>query len=1166
MRRARRVLSVAVGLVFVAAGASPVIAAAAEAPKPGWEAISNAYPTDLAPGGKGIVQVEPLNVGAADSEGEVTVVDTLPEGVTATDAGEAKTDALDLKPELGHEYWHCAIAAGAEANSIVTCHNDPVRLPVITGGAGTATFISEVELQGSPYQGHQPQILIAVEIAGTAPSGAEASEIEVSGGGAASPINVTAPLTIGSSTPPFGFSRWGGWFSNADGSLDTTAGSVPYSATFSFDLNKVPLERVGGSAFLSAPGQNVGEPRDFVAALPPGVVGNPNAVPQCTRRQLNGSVCPPASMVGFAIIPAQLNFAFAVHDMAAPPGTPAEFGFTFEGTDTFLDAKLRTGSDYGIDTVSNNSAQKEILGVTVTLWGVPHDPSHNVWREIGLVQRSCTKINLEPGSPCNLGPHPALKPFLRLPTSCSAPQPFSIWANTWSDPETTAEAGFLSPGPGGGPSGFTECNKLPFAPTIAAKPTTDVADAPSGLHFDLHIPQPEAVHPEEGEAKYPFEAQVPGETRTIGAEPEPHEADLKQAVVTLPKGISVNPASANGLGACSAAQIGLTSAPGAPTAEYTEAPATCPDAAKIGSVTVETPLLTEHDEETGEPTIPHPLQGAVYVAKPSENPFGSLLAIYIAVDDPQTGTVIKLAGQVKPDPQSGRLETVFSNNPQLPFEDFHLDFFGGAGAALRTPATCGTYQIATDMTPWSTPEGADAAPGDSFEIAQSPSGGACPATEAAEPNAPAFSAGTIQPKAGAYSPFVLHLKREDGSQELKAIDTTLPQGLIGKLAGISECSAAQVAQARSREHVGGGAEELADPSCPASSEVGTLTVGAGAGPDPYYVTGHAYLGGPYKGAPLSLVTITPGIAGPYDLGTVVDDNALQVNPETAQITAVTDDIPHILDGIPLDIRSVSLKLDRPNFTLNPTNCEKKSILGSATSLLGQSAPISDHFQVGECSKLGFAPKLAISLKGPTKRAGHPALKAVVTYPTKGAYSNIAFARVNLPHSEFLDQGHLNNICTKVQFAEGSQLGEKCPPSSIYGFAKATTPLLEAPVEGPVYLRSPLPGHKLPDLVAALNGQISVALVGKIDTGPNHGIRNTFEVVPDAPVTRFELTMQGGGKGLLENSENICAKPQKAIVDFIAQNGKVDDYNPLIANSCKVKHKKGHHKKRHRGRR
>ena len=451
------------------------------------------------------------------------------------------------------------------------------------------------------------------------------------------------------------------------------------------------------------------------------------------------------------VIPGNVDPAFSVYNMVPPAGVPAVLGFAFEGVNTFLNAQLRTGSDYGIDTLIHNTAQKEILGSTLTLWGVPHDPSHNVWRRVSIGQQSCTQEQLEPGGECNLGPHPSLRPFLRLPTSCGAPQPFSIHADTWLDPETTDEAGFLTPGAGGGPSGFTECNKLEFAPRISSKPTTNVADSPSGLEFDLHIPQPEAVHAEEGEAKYPFEAQVPGETRTIGAEPALHEADLKQAVVTLPKGISVNPASANGLGACTPAQIGLTSAPGAPTAEYTEAPATCPAAAKIGTVTVESPLLAEHDEQ-GEPTVPHLLEGGVYVAKPSENPFDSLLAIYIAVNDPQTGIVVKLAGQVKPDPVSGQLETVFSNNPQLPFEDFHLDFFGGAGAALRTPATCGTYQTTSDMTPWSTPEGADALPGDSFEITQSPSGGACPSTEAAEPNAPSFKAGTETPKAGAYSP------------------------------------------------------------------------------------------------------------------------------------------------------------------------------------------------------------------------------------------------------------------------------------------------------------------------------------------------------------------------------------------------------------------------------
>jgi len=470
------------------------------------------------------------------------------------------------------------------------------------------------------------------------------------------------------------------------------------------------------------------------------------------------------------------------------------------------------------------------------------------------------------------------------------------------------------------------------------------------------------------------------------------------------------------------------------------------------------------------------------------------------------------------------------------------------------------------MTPWSSPEGADATPGDSFELTQGAGGAPCAASEPQLPNKPNFEAGTLQPKAGIYSPFVLHLARQDGSQELKAIDTTLPEGLIGKLAGISECSDAQIAQATSRNKLGDGALEKASPSCPLSSEVGVVNVGAGAGPDPYYVQGHAYLAGPYKGAPLSLEIITPAVAGPYDLGTVAVRTALYVNSETAQIHAVSDEVPHILQGIPLDVRAINLSMNRNQFTLNPTSCEKKIVLGTAFSVLNQPASLSSPFQVGECKELGFKPKLSINLKGDTKRSGNPALKATLTYP-KGAYANIASASVALPHSEFLDQAHIKTICTRVQFAEGNTPGEKCPAGSIYGFAKAITPLLDQPLEGPVYLRSS--SHPLPDLVAALNGQIQVVLDGTIDSHKG-GIRNRFEAVPDAPVSKFTLTMQGGKKGLLENSTNLCRSTNRATVAFTAQNGKTSDYQPVVTNSCKkgAKAKKKHKQKaasKHHGR-
>ena len=460
------------------------------------------------------------------------------------------------------------------------------------------------------------------------------------------------------------------------------------------------------------------------------------------------------------------------------------------------------------------------------------------------------------------------------------------------------------------------------------------------------------------------------------------------------------------------------------------------------------------------------------------------------------------------------------------------------------------------MVPWSTPEGADAHPTDSYETTLGAGGGACSASEAAAPNHPSFTAGTAAPQAGAYSPFLLKLSREDGTQRLTGLDTTLPAGLTGRLTGISYCSEAQIAQAKSREAPNMGAVEQQSPSCPAASEVGSVTVGAGAGITPLYVSGHAYLAGPYKGAPLSLAIITPAVAGPFDLGAVVVRTALQVNPETARIHAVSDPLPSIIQGVPLDIRSIAVRLDRPSFTLNPTSCDPMAITGSAPTLPGQSAALTSPFQVGGCSALKFAPKIAISLKGGTKRHRFPALKAVLTYPSKGAYANIASAQVTLPHSAFLEQGHIGTVCTRVQFAANS-----CPKASIYGKAKALTPLLDKPLEGPVYLRSS--SHELPDLVAALNGQVDVVLAGRVDTGKGGGIRNTFEAVPDAPVSKFTLEMQGGKKGLLVNSENICRKPQKASVSFTAQNGKALALTPTIGNDCGKKAKKKKKKQGHK---
>jgi hypothetical protein len=554
--------------------------------------------------------------------------------------------------------------------------------------------------------------------------------------------------------------------------------------------------------------------------------------------------------------------------------------------------------------------------------------------------------------------------------------------------------------------------------------------------------------------------------------------------------------------------------------------------------------------EVDSPLVDHPVLGGVYVAKPFDNPFNSLLAIYIAIDDPQTGVVIKLAGHVELDPQSGRLVTTFANNPQLPFEDLKLKFFEGATAPLRTPPTCGTYSTTSSLTPWSAPDsGPPATPGDTYAIEQGAGGGNCASAPGEQPNSPLFDAGTEAPVAGAYSPFVVNLRRNDGSQQFSSVTLTPPPGLLGKLAGIPYCPAAALEAA---EHKTGRQEE-AGPSCPAASEVGSATAAAGAGPAPYYAKGKAYLSGPYKGAPLSLAIVTPATAGPFDLGTIVVRTALDVDPESARITAKSDPIPSILQGIPLDVRAVQIKLDRPGFTLNPTNCNPMAFGGQLLSTLNQAAPLSSRFQVGECDRLAFKPKLGLRLAGKTNRGGHPSLRAVVTLPPGGA--NVAGASVALPHSEFLDQGHIGTVCTRVQFAAG-----QCPAASVYGHARAVTPLLDAPLEGPVYLRSS--SNKLPDLVADLNGQIHVVLAGRIDS-VNGGIRTTFESVPDAPVSSFVLTMPGGKKGLLQNSTNICAKANRAVAQFEGQNGKTADLKPALKVDCAKKKKK---KSAHAGRR
>ncbi len=731
---------------------------------------------------------------------------------------------------------------------------------------------------------------------------------------------------------------------NEDGTVDFQAGSHPFQWKLSFAMNQDAEEEPEGQL------------RELFVDLPPGLVGNPTALPRCPAALFEGfkPQCPADTQIGIArvrfLASTKGTSTVAINPLysTTPPyGVPASLGFSAANFNSFQEASLRSSSDYGISVADITVPAIKIQAVEETVWGVPAAHSHDA-------ERGSECLNGE--QPCRVASDAPLAPFFTLPTSCGAPLAVAVHVESLEEPGVPKTATAYSEEEGT-KAGMDGCNAEEFKPQVTAKPTTNRADSPSGLHFDLHQPQSEScTEEEEGELDCGLST-----------------AHLRDATVTLPEGLSLNPSAANGLGVCTEEEIGLLPGPGL---HFSEDPNACPDASKVGTMTVRSPLLGEFNEE-GKPTGKHLLHGAVYLAKPYQNPFGSLIAIYLVVEDPDTGIVVKLAGKVTPDPSTGRLTTTVTENPQQPLEDVELDFFKGARAPLKTPLACGTYTTTSTLTPWSSPEGQDVHPSDSFQTTQAAGAGSCPGSEAAAPNDPSVNAGTVSPQAGAFSPFVFKLARPDGSQPLRSIDIALPAGLTGRLAGVPYCPEAAIAQARSRERPNMGAVEQSDPSCPAATEVGTVTASAGAGPDPYYATGHAYLAGPYKGAPLSFAFVIPAVAGPFDLGAVVTRAAAYVDPNTAKITVRSDPIPQALQGIPLDVRSIAVHVDRPSFTLNPTSCEPMSLGVGVLSALGNTASVANRFQVGGCSALPYKPKLTTRIYGKTRRGAFPKLVAKV---------------------------------------------------------------------------------------------------------------------------------------------------------------------------------------------
>jgi hypothetical protein len=865
-----------------------------------------------------------------------------------------------------------------------------------------------------------------------------------------------------------------------EGTPFTQAGGHPYELRTGFAVNWT--ENVGGEPFPESTHPEelpTGNIRSVLTELPPGLIGNPSAAVRCTRAEVIRFRCSDAAQVGVlnAVEAAGGELTDGIYNLVPPKGVTAEFGANVEQHVTvYIDARLRPNGDYALTAESqNNSAVTGVTDVSVHLWGVPADASHD--------RQRCSKL---PGGECPEAHSAGVTetPLLFNPTSCGGTLTTVLSADSYQAIGLFDKHSIEMPA-------MIGCGELSFSPTLQVTPTGHVADSPTGLHVDLHIPQQPAI-------------REPASLR---------EADLKDTVVTLPQGLTINPAAAGGLDACSSRQIGLTSATGVSPAVFNEASADCPDASKIGTVEVTTPLLNEEDgegrvvEEAGLP-VPHVLHGAVYIASPYDNPFGSLFAIYVTVEDSKTGVVIKLPGRVEPDANTGQLTTTFLDSPQLPFEDFKLDFFSGPRATLATPESCGSFAASASLTPWS--GGAPKTPGvTAFGLSSGCVTGF----------APAFSAGTLNPQAGAFSPLTLAFQREDSDQELSGLAVSLPPGLLAKVAGVEKCSESQLAAAAAKS----GAEERTNPSCPAGSLIGTVQAGAGAGEEPFYTSGKAYWTGPYKGGPYGVAVIVPALAGPFDLGNVVVRTALHIDPSDGHVTAISDPFPTILKGVPLRVRRVALTIDRSQFSFNPTSCNPMSFTGTLTSTGGLTAPLSQRFQAGGCNGLPFKPRFSASTAGHTSRVNGASL--VVKVQQRPGEADIHTVDLQLPLALPARLTTLNKACTEAQFnADPSG----CPAASNVGSARAVTPVLNVPLTGPAYLVSH-GGAAFPDLEYVLQGEgVKIVLDGKTDI--KHGITYShFETVPDAPISSFETTLPEGPHSILGAIKSFCTLTKTVLV-------------------------------------
>ena len=768
----------------------------------------------------------------------------------------------------------------------------------------------------------------------------------------------------------FGLEKFDVTYTNQDGSPDTQAGSHPFQMTTSVYLNQ------------AGPREPDGEFKDGVFRQIAGLIGDPQAAPRCSTVDFltvspkgdSTSHCPDSTAVGYANSETDIIGGVSpVFNLVPPPGVSEKLGFIVYTTPITIEVGLEDHFPYNVTAVVHNLPQTVAIDSSVlTLWGDPEDPAHDPYRG-----KCVSSFGGGPIVTPEKYPYPASHgechtnapdvPLLTLPRACEGPLSSTYAVDSWQHPGAflldgepdlsgpnwvTGEAVTHDDSSPANPAGMTGCAKLGFGPSITSQPTSVAAQSPTGLDFDLNV-------------------QDAGLTSPTGLA----QSDIKKTVVTLPEGMTANPSLAEGLGVCTEEDLARETV-------SSVAGAGCPEASKIGTVEVETPLLSEQ------------LKGSLYIAKPFANPFNSLLAIYFVIKNPTLGIIVKQPAEIVPDRTTGRITTIVENIPQLPFSHFKLHFREGARSPLVSPPGCGTYDAKAELTPWS--GGPTITTTSAFQILVGPNDGPCP-PGGVPPFAPAASSGTQNNNAGAYSPFYLRIERKDGEQELTKFTTTLPPGLTGNLSGIPFCADSSIEAARNVT----GAQETANPSCPAASEIGHTLVGAGVGGVLAYTPGKVYLAGPYHGSALSVVSITSATVGPFDLGTVVIRFALRINPITAQVeidSTGSDPIPHIIDGIVVHVREIHVYVDREKFILNPTSCNSLSISNTITGAGADftnpadanPVTVSSRFQASDCSSLGFKPSFKVSTAGKTSRANGASLSVKLVYPKapQGSQANI----------------------------------------------------------------------------------------------------------------------------------------------------------------------------------